>query len=191
MLWAGAGPGAGPASRRDLTTPWPVGIFPLDNVFFPVTEGQSPLGLPPGGLFWFRALCPLGWGPLARARSAVTYIEGFPLTSPERSVSSRFMAPVFQGTVRPTRHTPLRADTAWRTGRAVANAGRSSGMSGASSAFTIGDPSLGINLPVVMSAGSRASTHVPSSWRAMTPCPLHPESGAWYANRGTSLDTSG
>lgn len=188
MLWAGAGPGVGPASRRDLTTPWPVGIFPLEQVFLSGDgRPKSARCLTTGGLFWFMALCPLGWGPLARAQSAVTYIEGFPLTSPERSVSSRFMAPVFQGTVRPTRHTPLRADTAWRTGTAVTHAGRSSGMSGSSSAFTIGDPSLGINLPVVMSAGSRASTHVPSSWRAMTPCPLHPESGAWYANRGTSL----
>ena len=131
-------------------------------------------------------VCPDG-GPLSRALSAVNYIDGFPLTSPEQSGSCRFMAPAFHWIVRPMRHTSLRTEAAWRSELAVAHVGRSSVVLRAISTFTIGDPSMGINPLVVMSAGSRASPYVPSSWRAMTPCPLRPESGAWYACSGTSL----
>lgn len=139
--------------------PWPVGIFPLENVFFPATEGQSPLGwFRPGGLFWFLALCPLGWGPRSRALLVVDYIGRFPLTSVERPGSGRHTPPAFHWITRPRRHTVILGDGTWQADPGVVHVGRSTVVCRASSAFTIGDPSVGINPPVVMSAGPRPSS---------------------------------
>ena len=103
-------------------------------------EGQSPLGLPPGGLFWFLALCPLGWGPRSRAWSAVGHIVGIPLTSVERSGSGRHTPPAFPWITRPRRHTPIRGETTWQLAPGVAHHGRPPVVCSASSAFTNGDP---------------------------------------------------
>ena len=146
----------------------------LDNVFFPVTEGQSPLGLPPGGLFWFRALCPLGWGPRSRAWSAVGHIVGIPLTSVERSGSGRHTPPAFPWITRPRRPTPPRRDGTWRAYPGVVHAGRSRVVCRASSAFTNGDPSMGINPPVVMSAGPRPNSRCSVKWEGDDALPLAP-----------------
>ena len=136
----------------------------------------------------FLVFRPLGWGPLSRTGSGLVYIVGVPLTSVERSGSGWLTPSAPRWFMRPRRHTPIRGETTWRAYLGVAHDGRPQVVHVASSAFTIGDPSMGISLSSVMSAGSRASTYVPSSRRATMPGPLHPESGTWYACSGAFLD---
>ena len=174
-LWDGPGLGAEHASRRYLTMPWPVGIFPLDQDFLSGDgRPKSARCSTTGGLFWFYALCPLGWGPLTRDLSAVGYIVGVPLTSVERTGSGGHTPPAIPWISRPRRPTLLRGETTWQAAPDIAHAGRSTVVCRASSAFTIGDPSLGINPLVVMSAGPRPSSDVPSSRRTLVSDTLAP-----------------